>query len=46
MSPSLQKSIGMGYVNTAYAKLDNDLFIQIRNKKLEAKKTEKKIFFI
>jgi aminomethyltransferase len=37
MSPSLQKSIGMGYVNTAYAKLDNDLFIQIRNKKLKAK---------
>ena len=36
MSPSLQKSIGMGYVNSEYAKRDTELFIQIRNKKLKA----------
>jgi len=37
MSPSLQKSIGMGYVNTEYTKSDTMLYIQIRNKKLKAK---------
>ena len=36
MSPSLQKSIGMGYVNSKYAKIDTDIYIQIRNKKLKA----------
>ena len=36
MSPSLQKSIGMGYVNSEYAKSDTKLYIQIRNKKLKA----------
>lgn len=36
MSPSLQKSIGMGYVNSEYAKSDIKLYIQIRNKKLKA----------
>ena len=36
MSPSLQKSIGMGYVNSDYAKSDTKLYIQIRNKKLKA----------
>lgn len=36
MSPSLQKSIGMGYVNSEYAKRDTELYIQIRNKKLKA----------
>ena len=37
MSPSLQKSIGMAYVNSEYAKSDTMLYIQIRNKKLNAK---------
>ncbi|MBL6662545.1 MAG: glycine cleavage system aminomethyltransferase GcvT [Flavobacteriales bacterium] len=36
MSPSLQKSIGMGYVNSEYAKSDTKLYVQIRNKKLKA----------
>jgi aminomethyltransferase len=36
MSPSLQKSIGMGYVNSEYDKSDTKLYIQIRNKKLKA----------
>jgi aminomethyltransferase len=36
MSPSLQKSIGMGYVNSEYAKSDTKLYIKIRNKKLKA----------
>ncbi|MEC8274137.1 MAG: glycine cleavage system aminomethyltransferase GcvT [Bacteroidota bacterium] len=36
MSPSLQKSIGMGYVNSEYTKSDTKLYIQIRNKKLKA----------
>ena len=36
MSPSLQKSIGMGYVNSEYAKSDTKLYIHIRNKKLKA----------
>ncbi len=36
MSPSLQKSIGMGYVNSEYAKSDTKLHILIRNKKLMA----------
>ena len=37
MSPSLKKSIGMGYVKTAKAKRDSEIFVQIRNKKLKAK---------
>jgi aminomethyltransferase len=36
MSPSLQKSIGMGYVNSECAKSDAMMYIQIRNKKLKA----------
>lgn len=36
MSPSLQKSIGMGYVYSEYAKRDTELYIQIRNKKIKA----------
>ena len=36
MSPSLQKSIGMGYVNLEYAKRDTELYIKIRNKKIKA----------
>jgi aminomethyltransferase len=37
MSPSLGMGIGMGYVNSKYAKSDTDIFIAVRNKKLKAK---------
>lgn len=36
-SPSTKKSIGMGYVKTEYAQLDNEIFIAIRNKMVPAK---------
>jgi len=36
-SPSLQKAIGMGYVATAHAALDTDIFIAVRDKLLKAK---------
>ena len=36
-SPSLQKGIGMGYVQTAFAKDGMDIFINIRNNKVKAK---------
>ncbi len=36
-SPSLNKAIGMGYVNTAYAKADTEIFISIRDKAIKAK---------
>jgi aminomethyltransferase len=36
-SPSLQKAIGMGYIQTDQAKLDNEIFIVIRDKALKAK---------
>jgi aminomethyltransferase len=36
-SPSLNKAIGMGYVNTAYAKADSDIYILIRDKAIKAK---------
>ena len=35
-SPSLQKAIGMGYVNTAYAKEGSEIFIAIRDQKIKA----------
>lgn len=37
MSPSLQKAIGLGYVNVPMNKVDSDIFIKIRNKSLKAK---------
>ncbi|MCF6240637.1 MAG: glycine cleavage system aminomethyltransferase GcvT [Bacteroidales bacterium] len=37
MSPSLNKGIGMGYVNAGYLKVDTEIYIQIRNKKVKAK---------
>jgi aminomethyltransferase len=37
MSPSLKKGIGMGYVQTAYTKSGNDIYIGIREKKLLAR---------
>lgn len=36
-SPSLQKGIGMGYVQAAYSKVDTAIYIQVRNKSVEAK---------
>ncbi|WP_126972268.1 glycine cleavage system aminomethyltransferase GcvT [Gynurincola endophyticus] len=36
-SPTLGKAIGMGYVNTAFADQDTEIFIAIRDKNLKAK---------
>jgi aminomethyltransferase len=36
-SPSLQKAIGMGYVNKSFAKEGTEVYILIRNNKLKAK---------
>lgn len=36
-APSLQKAIGMGYVTTAFAQPDTEIFILVRDKKLKAK---------
>ncbi len=37
MAPSLQINIGMGYVKTAYSKLDTEIYIKIREKLIKAK---------
>ena len=37
MSPTLNKAIGMGYVQSAYSKLGSELFIEIRGKAIKAK---------
>jgi aminomethyltransferase len=36
-SPSLQKAIGMGYVNTEFAKEGSEIFINIRDNRIKAK---------
>jgi aminomethyltransferase len=36
-SPSLQKAIGLGYVKTAFASLDSEIYIAVRDKLLKAK---------
>ena len=36
-APSLQKAIGMGYVDVAYSALDAEIFIGVRDKLLKAK---------
>ena len=36
-SPSLNKAIGMGYVDTKYAAIDSDIFIKVRHTLLKAK---------
>jgi len=36
-SPSLQKAIGMGYVNTEFAKEGTEIYISIRDNKVKAK---------
>jgi aminomethyltransferase len=37
MAPSLKKAIGMGYVATEHAAVGSTIFIEIRDKKIEAK---------
>lgn len=36
-SPTLNKAIGMGYVQTAYSKADTEIYIEIREKAIKAK---------
>lgn len=36
-SPSLNKAIGMGYVRTAFAGIDSNIYIKVRDKLLQAK---------
>jgi aminomethyltransferase len=36
-SPSLQKAIGMGYVNIEQSAMDNEIYITVRDKQLKAK---------
>jgi aminomethyltransferase len=36
-SPSLGKAIGMGYVETTNAAIDNEIFIEVRDRQLKAK---------
>jgi len=36
-SPSLQKAIGLGYVATAHADFDSEIFVEVRDKLLKAK---------
>lgn len=36
-APSLQKAIGMGYVQTAFSKEGSDIYIDIRNNKVKAR---------
>jgi aminomethyltransferase len=36
-SPSLGKAVGMGYVDVGHSKLDSEIFVSVRDKKLGAK---------
>ena len=36
-SPSLNKAIGMGYVNKAFSAIDSNIFVKVRDKLLQAK---------
>ena len=36
-SPSLNKAIGLGYVRTAFASIDTNIYIKVRDKLLQAK---------
>ena len=40
MSPSLKVGLGMGYIDEPYCKLGNEVFIDVRGKKLKAKVTK------
>ncbi len=37
MSPMMKKGIGMAYLKTGYGKVDTEIYIGVRNKKLKAK---------
>lgn len=37
MSPSMKVAIGLGYVATEYAKLDTDIYVEIRDKGIKAR---------
>ena len=37
MSPSMKVAIGLGYVSTEYAKLDTDIYVEIRDKGIKAR---------
>jgi aminomethyltransferase len=37
MSPCLKVGIGMGYVQPAYAKVDTEIFVKVRERLLKAK---------
>ena len=37
MSPTLGKAIGMGYVSKEYSKVDTEIYISIRDKKIKSK---------
>ncbi len=39
-SPILKTGIGMGYIKTDYSKIDSDIYIKVRNRKLKAKITK------
>lgn len=39
-SPSLNKAIGMGYVESAFSKPDSEIFVMIRDKAIKAKVTK------
>ncbi|MFO0414482.1 MAG: glycine cleavage T C-terminal barrel domain-containing protein, partial [Bacteroidota bacterium] len=36
-SPSLQKAIGLGYVETGYTPYETEIFVEIRNQQVKAK---------
>lgn len=40
MSPSLNKAIGMGYVQSEYAKTESEIYIEVRGKLINAKVTK------
>lgn len=37
MSPSMKIGIGLGYINLPHNKIDNEIYVAVRNKKLKAK---------
>jgi len=37
MSPSMNKAIGLGYVNAEFAAIDSEIYIEVRNKQIKAK---------
>ena len=44
MSPSLKKSIGMGYVLNEYSEVNNYIYIKVRQKKIKAKIIKKPFY--